>query len=238
MTPYDHLVESAGTLETSDIERLITALQRLLEEREKEEEPRRDFEDIVAGLEHDFSEDPIGFLFALAQFGYVIRFESKGSGGNLATVYKARAGEADPRHACGVTRSADPYGVFDADDNLEAAVRIVAHGCVENMLQIDPKYLVKQNPGVRAVDLRRPLTWERAYEFTLESGEHCVVVQSPLRCDDIAEAIAAAENFSEIPTEDPHSDYEVIEVRECTGVFSEGTLVQWVPGAVIWARET
>ena len=151
MSAYHHLVESASTLEPDDIDNLITALGKLRDEKLKENEPAEQFDDIIRHLEHEFPYtgdlqgcDLVPFLFTLAEFGYIIRCESCGSGrsGYVATLYKVGDPAAEkPWPVFGVTRGNDPHHCFDADDVCEAGFRILAHAYVENMIRLDPMNL-------------------------------------------------------------------------------------------------
>jgi len=253
MSAYDHLVESAQTLEPDDIEELINALQRLLEERRKDDEPAEQFSSIVAHLEHEFPYtgdlqgcDLVPFLFALAEFGFIIRCESCGSGrsGYVATLYKVGApADEKPQYVTGVTRSNDPHHCFDADDACDAGFRILAHAYVENMIRLDPMNLFQdrnrnQLSSQYKLCLEEQHAWPQAYHFKFSlNGEVCEV-NSPYRVLDIAKAICLAQNLDRtFQTEDP-DDLEILEIKNCRIQHDPNDrFAWWEPTDVIWKQE-
>jgi len=254
MSPYDHLVDSASTLEPDDIEALISALERLLEERRKEDEPMEQFQSIVNHLAHEFPYtgdlqgcDLVPFLFALAEFGYVIRCESCGESraGYVATLYQVGdPADEKPRHVVGVTRSDDPHHCFDADDICDAGFRILAHAYVENMIRLDPADVyADRNRNLLSsrykLCLEEPQAWSQAYQFQFDLNGTTREVLSPYRVPDIARVICLAQNLgSDFQTEDP-DDLELLEVRTCKVKrdLHDG-YAGWEPAEVIWTPET
>lgn len=254
MSAYDHLVESASTLEVDDIDNLITALGKLRDEKLKENEPTEQFDDIIRHLEHEFPYtgnllgcDLVPFLFTLAEFGYIIQCESCGSGhrGYVATLYKVGApGDERPQHVFGVTRSNDPHHCFDADDICEAGFRILASAYVENMIRLDPMDLyANRNRTQLSRQFRLSLAveseWPQAYRFKFSLNGTVREVNSPYRVPDVAKVICLAQNLDhDFQAEDP-DDLELLEVRSCRIQHDpDGHFAWWEPTDVIWTEET
>lgn len=253
MSAYHHLVESAATLEPDDIDNLITALGKLRDEKLRENEPAAQFAGLIAHLEHQFpytiagtGSDLVPFLFALAEFGYIIRCESCGSGrqGYVATLYKVGdPGDEKPQHVVGVTRSNDPHHCFDADDVCEAGFRILAHAYVENMIRLDPTHLYANRNRCQLsrhykLSLGDPQEWPQAYCFRFDLNGDVRDVKSPYRVPDIARAICLAENLdANFRVEDP-DDLELLEVRDCRIQHDPNDrFAWWEPMGVIWKAE-
>lgn len=253
MSAYHHLVESAATLEPDDIDNLITALGKLRDEKLKENEPAEQFDDIIRHLEHEFPYtgdlqgcDLVPFLFALAEFGYIIRCESCGSGrrGYVATLYKVGApADEKPHHVFGVTRSCDPQHCFDADDVCEAGFRILASAYVENMIRLDPMNLfANRNRNLTSGQYKLCLgvesEWPQAYRFKFSLNGTIREVNSPYRVPDIAKVICLAQNLDhDFQTEDP-DDLELLEVKNCRIQHDPNDrFAWWEPTDVIWKQE-
>lgn len=251
MSAYDHLVESASTLEADDIDNLITALGKLRDAKLAENEPAAQFEGIIAHLEHEFpytgngmGSDLVPFLLTLAEFGYIIRCESCGESrrrGYVATLYKVGdPHDEKPQHVVGVTRGNDPHHCFDADDGCEAGFRILAHAYVENMIRLDPMDLFQdrgrcQKSGRYLLSLGEPHEWPQAYCFRFDLSGEIHDVKSPYRVPDIARVICLAENLG---TDFQTDDLKLLEVRNCRIQRDPNDrFAWWEPTDVIWKQE-